>query len=504
MLPVPAARTPPRSPGSAPTPSVTEVRLPVREIVLGAVVTAALVLVAWGYAGVDRWCQSLAALLAAGALSLAVWPGDKRPGGAAPAWRRLVRLPVFWVGLFLLLYGLAQALNPAFVYRRAGDEWWLERLVARTGLPSGMNLTDAGFTGWDPLLPGFIAWALFCAVWTGLTRRRLILLLIGAIVLNGFLLAAFGLVQRAGGTLQIYGVRAVLGGDIFASFAYRNHAAAYFNLIAGAALALATRALWRERQDVTRRGPAVLFFLFAAMSLGAVVLTFSFGGILLMGLTIPTVALATFLRLRRAFPRQRLFGVGSILGLVVLAGIGSFAVASSHASWREHLEAKLAGGGFESVNSRRLAAQQGWAMWRDRPMLGWGVGCFRYGFTKYQHQVPALTEVGHSRYFWEHVHNDWLELLIEFGLAGTVLIWLGLGWCGWRLWRDRAPCLPAQTWLVAALLQLGVHALIDFPLHNPAILGTGAVLLATTMRWAELGTTGKPAPLTEASLKPRA
>ncbi len=57
-------------------------------------------------------------------------------------------------------------------------------------------------------------------------------------------------------------------------------------------------------------------------------------------------------------------------------------------------------------------------MFAGRPALGWGAGGFRYGFTKYQRREIEITGTGLRRYFWEHAHNDWLEWLIELGVAG--------------------------------------------------------------------------------------
>ncbi len=99
------------------------------------------------------------------------------------------------------------------------------------------------------------------------------------VAVNGFLLAAFGVVQRAAGQGDVYGIRHTLSAEIFASFIYRNHAAAYFCLVTTVAVALALHGLWRQQKtDTARHGPAVVQFLFAGTALAAVVLTFSFGG----------------------------------------------------------------------------------------------------------------------------------------------------------------------------------------------------------------------------------
>tara|TARA_R110002167_G_scaffold45046_1_gene135366 strand:- start:242 stop:526 length:285 start_codon:yes stop_codon:yes gene_type:complete len=78
--------------------------------------------------------------------------------------------------------------------------------------------------------------------------------------------------------------------------------------------------------------------------------------------------------------------------------------------------------------------------------------------------------------FWEHAHNDYLQLLIETGRIGAGVIGLGLITFLINFIRARGFSHPTALALLGAGGISLAHAGADFPLQNPAIL----VTLATT------------------------
>jgi len=93
-----------------------------------------------------------------------------------------------------------------------------------------------------------------------------------------------------------------------------------------------------------------------------------------------------------------------------------------------------------------------------------------------------------------HAHNDWLQLLVEYGRIGLLLgfaffaIHLAAGWrSALRLVREIpvSGILPQSTTLglcagsVAAAVAVGVHAFFDYSLHLPAV----ALLVALCAGW---------------------
>ena len=477
----PPADEPPGS-GSSPRERPSLHRL---ELLLIVLVAANLSFMAWAYGGVDLWSQRIGAGLALVALVVSVLPrpSSLEPGRAMR--QRLVRFPGFWAGLLLFAWSGMQALNPAFDYRAAGSEWWLDHRSFVAWLPAGMNVPFAESSPLRTLLIWIPAWATACALWTGLTGRRGAVALLALLVVNAFALACFGLLQRAHGANRIFGLRSVETGDFFASLIYKNHAAVFFLLFAFVALALTVHAAWGNRRHPGRRDPAILHLFFALTLMLAVGLTYSLSGVVLLLGSLALVVPLTAVRFARAFPARTGLVPSLLTGAVLLVLLGAAGTAVGSAKLQERVRVKLAGEGYQSVHSRWLASRQGWQMFADRWLLGWGAGCFRYGFTKYQHAEPELTQRGDTRFRWEHLHNDWLEFLIEFGVLGTLPFILLTGWwirqtLQWRLWQQ-----PAIYPVLVALGALVLEALGDFPLQNPSVLLSACALPPLLLRWGQ-------------------
>jgi O-antigen ligase len=102
-------------------------------------------------------------------------------------------------------------------------------------------------------------------------------------------------------------------------------------------------------------------------------------------------------------------------------------------------------------------------MFRDFPLTGAGFGSFREVFVGY---VPAG-----EGFRWDHVHNDYVELLLEGGVIAAVLtLWLLVGYSRrlGRSLRGSAPVSPARLGLLVGVAALAVHALVDFNHQVPA------------------------------------
>jgi hypothetical protein len=118
-----------------------------------------------------------------------------------------------------------------------------------------------------------------------------------------------------------------------------------------------------------------------------------------------------------------------------------------------------------TVDGRLYLARAAAGHWREIPVFGFGAGSFEAQFARWQ--VDAARREGVSRFTGEvdHAHNDYLELLVEYGPAG-LCGFLGLwGWLMASAWRVRAPETAGAWGGVAALL---AAACVDFPFHRPA------------------------------------
>ena len=117
--------------------------------------------------------------------------------------------------------------------------------------------------------------------------------------------------------------------------------------------------------------------------------------------------------------------------------------------------------------------------------LGFGPGTFQVVFPGYQHsynfgerQAPEFW----TTHFWPHAHEDYLEMLIEWGYVGTALwaiLIVGGIWVGLR--RLRSTREFELEWLlfcsVLGITGTLVHALLDFPLQIASIQFYFCVLL---------------------------
>jgi O-antigen ligase len=116
----------------------------------------------------------------------------------------------------------------------------------------------------------------------------------------------------------------------------------------------------------------------------------------------------------------------------------------------------------------------------DSPLVGTGVGTFRWIF-------PIHKDERFGAYFYEHAHNDFLEVLSEQGIVGFSLLVMGVALALVHVVRAflnrRDPLMRGALFAtIAGCVSLMVHGLVDFNLQIPAnasyffvLLGVGVV-----------------------------
>lgn len=113
----------------------------------------------------------------------------------------------------------------------------------------------------------------------------------------------------------------------------------------------------------------------------------------------------------------------------------------------------------------------------ERPVLGWGLNSFQYVFPKVQGDYFARhpdTRVVPTTRRANMAHNEYLQVLIEEGAIGLILMLAALAEVAWRGLRAGAKLPRAVTTLHAAFgfsaLSIVLHALVHFPFHVPQLL----------------------------------
>lgn len=461
-----------------------------------AVVTTQLVLLPWIWGSMGIGGQVLGLGFGVLGLGLALIPRfygpeyTQGPSFRLNPWPRLLRFPLFWLGLLLLILLCVQAANPFWTYARNDKFWWLVRVNDVDWLPVSIDVPFARFNVWRQFIVYATVWVTTCALWVGITRRKSLHILLGVLVANSILLGLVGFLHKASGEPKLLWIRTFNDAAPFASFIYRNHAGAYFGVLAFVALGLALWHFFEGRKRLARSTPAALCLMGSFFLVLAVIFSVSRGAILSVGVFGFAALLGLlFLRLTTATQSTTPAMVNVMVGVMVLGTIGITAremdFSEVHQRFQEltQLQTKA-----PSVVSRQLAREAAIDMYRDHWLRGVGAGGFRHLYPEYVRHHPEIYQGG--RFFWEHAHNDWLEIPIELGLTGVLLITAAVAWVARAWWRSGGRRHPLALMVVCGLGQTLLHALMDFPLQCPAILVTWWALVVISLRWLELDSHG--------------
>lgn len=467
-----------------PRPGSKSPALSMREAVLVVVISIELIFLPWALGTMHAWSQIVSLGFSASALAVALSQPAAKPANRPLA--RLLRFPVFWCGILVLAYMAVQGLNPAWRFEMNSKSWWLVPVAHIAHLPSGVEAPFSRSNPWRAVVILSPVWLLVCSIWVGFHRRLSFRLLAGAIVLSGALLSLVGLFEQITGTARIYWeYQAPITSQFFATFIYRNHAGAYFNLVVAMATGMAAWHLRRSQRRIEGPGMAIAYGFAAALIGIAVIFSSSRMSFVVMITFTLVVAVAAGVSPASEAVGHRHRRVWKIILFpamcIVAIGFVSF---EATAVWQRI--AALVANPTITLQSRTIARQAAEEMFRDHWVLGWGAGCFRYGFPIYQQNYPEIYNGQSGRFYWEHAHDDLLEFPLELGVLGTIPIVVALGYAAWRAARVRVLRNPFSMCVVTGCVLTLVHAWVDFVFQNPAVTATWAVLLVSAVRWAEL------------------
>jgi len=318
-------------------------------------------------------------------------------------------------------------------------------------------------------------------------------LLCAAVAVNGAGLALFGLIQRLTWNGYLYWkVPLTQGGGPFGPFVNANNAGGFLNLCLACAMGVAVWVIGLNGSTApaatTIRSPdrrslslgiGLQLREFLAGLNASTLVVLSLAGCLVAGVLcslsrgasiamIGAILLTTLLVLcaRGWSLRWWAIAAAALVGLFLVSWVGM------HNSVHTRLASVL---DRETISQHNLIDHwsDGLRAVPDFWQVGTGLGTYRYVYGLYQRH-PA------RRWFY-HAENEYLEGLVEGGVAGLglILIMLGLvGVASWRLLRDNTEPGTFAFGMVGvfALTSQAVHALFDFGLHIPSNMMLFALL----------------------------
>ena len=397
--------------------------------------------------------------------------------------------PIYWALLALVAIALVQAVPL--------NEKTIEAISPRTLEMRKMLVPDPTVTVRGDTLPAVAAPASTISIdsnetWRGLVRLLAVFLLFDCasrsrvsfstyelfakvVVMNSAMITLFAFVQALSWNGKIFWVRDALsplnnwhaGGPFF----NHNHLAAALNVGLGLSLGLLFKALEdKNNQSEQTMNRFLLVYSTGLIAVG-VITSQSRGGVLAM-----IIAFLIILGMLRIRPSRVLPVLAMIFlfAVVFLTSIGSWASFQRLGSISESLAS--------GMNGRVEVWQSALRTWKNAPILGSGFGT--YGEATAPYYSP--TEVGFHNHFTAHGESEYVEMLVEAGSVGLVLLLIAVFDLFRKAFRTlRQAPREAQTLLLGGLFgltTLTTQSMADFPLHVAGVTVPAFVLASKLYR----------------------
>jgi len=431
-----------------------------REGVAPAYLLACLLL---GGSGQGIWANMALQLLG---LALIGWAALITPAEPAPREER----QLFWLILLALTVILVQLIPlPPDIWERLGPRGVIAEGYRILGMPvPSMPLSVAPYETISSLLSLIPPLAMLAALLRIGCRPLVLVLALVTGTFAGILLGALQVSSPDPSTSPWYLYEETNFGVATGFFANANHMADLLVITLPFLAAVLARA-GRSGRNVQRYSAAVALVAGATLVIAVgIALNGSLAG---YGLAVPVLMASAMIMLPRRSGALRWMPALSAILLIVTVGWLATTPLSSESALRSNAQT--------SVQSREEILRTSVKAAADFMPLGSGIGSFQRVYALYEDhdRLDPTTYVNHA-------HNDYVELALETGVPGLILLSLFLGWwarAAWQAWRpaDRDPYARAASVASAAIL---VHSLVDFPLRTAAIGACFAMCLSLLMR----------------------
>ena len=419
-----------------------------------------IVLLVLGGAGRGAfWANAAVQILSAGVLAWCLI--DTRLNRFTPAAWQLLGLAAAIVALSLLQL---VPLPPDIWSQLPGRQIIVDGFAA-TGkdlpwLPLSMAPDDTLF-GVLKFLPALAAFSLAAR----LTPRAMTDPLGWTIALAAVAAVGVGLAQIFGGRDSLLYFHDITNwGSAVGFMANANHQATFLLMAIPFGAVLVARQLINAELGDRNVGLGLIIVTLLAAAVFGVLIAGSAAG---YGLLIPSILLSFLIGRGRGSGATT---IAAVLGVSLIVAVLAIVVASSP---------RLVGLGMTDMSDSSLgrpdtSARTLEAIFDTMP-FGSGLGSFEALFPSYEDPLVVTPT------FMNHAHNDYLEVALEYGVPGVLLIALFLLWFAGRslsIWRaegeDGARLRRAAC--VAVLIVI-LHSIVDYPARTAAISGFAGLCL---------------------------
>jgi O-antigen ligase len=274
----------------------------------------------------------------------------------------------------------------------------------------------------------------------------------------GAIVASFAVLEGLAPNGKLYWLWTVEhGGSIYGPYVNHNHYAGLMEMLTPFPMVLAATRFTGGNRKIVAAG-------IAALMAASIFLSGSRGGMVAFASQVVVLGVL-LLRKREAGWKQPLM-LGAFLAVVIifLVWMGGNEVTRRLLSIHSEARQEITGGTRLTIDRDCLR------MWLQKPFLGWGLGTFPIVYPEFRSF--------YTTFFVNQAHNDYLQLLVETGLAGfAIAIWFLV-----LVFREAVRKLKNLTksdgaetasgaLTLAALLGctgILVHSLFDFNLQIPA------------------------------------
>ncbi|MCI0469170.1 MAG: O-antigen ligase family protein [Nitrospirae bacterium] len=276
----------------------------------------------------------------------------------------------------------------------------------------------------------------------GLRDRNNMHNILKAIVIFGFILSIFGILQKAAWNGKIYWFRELTQGGVpFGPFVNRNHFAGFIGMILPLSLGIGF---------ISRDPNKKVMYIFFSVVMGiALFFSLSRGGIVSF---FASMIMFSFIVFAKTLSTRRLVPI-----VMFLVALFSYLIYLGVTPIIDRFSQT------DIANEQRLLVWQGtYTAIKDYAFFGSGLGTYRYVFKIYQPDNIAG--------YYDHAHNDYLELLLEAGIVGAAIVFLFIAYILRMLLRvdltTRRNYLTAGY--ISSLTAIAAHSIVDFNLHIPS------------------------------------